>query len=61
MVQLLLEKDAELGSQNVTGWTPLSWAAMQGQDAVVLLQLKKAVDKCSSDQNPLLQAAEKRT
>ena len=37
VVKLLLEKGAELESKDRDGRTPLSWAAENGQEAVVKL------------------------
>jgi hypothetical protein len=45
IVQLLLEKGAELESKDSGGRTPLSWAARKGHEAVVRLLLKKLESK----------------
>ncbi|MEJ0004463.1 MAG: ankyrin repeat domain-containing protein [Pararobbsia sp.] len=57
MVQLLLDKDAEV---NKTGWTPLHYAASGGDDAIVKLLLDHAayIDAGSPNgSTPLMMAA----
>jgi len=60
VVELLLEKGADMKSKGRIGDTPLSWAAKNGHEAVVKLLLEKEVDVESKDgvgQTPLSQAA----
>jgi ankyrin repeat protein len=40
-VKLLLETGAELESKDIYGWTPLSYAASRGHEAVPKLLLEK--------------------
>jgi len=59
VVQLLLEKGADIESKDTDGQTPLSWAAQDGCEAVVQLLLEKGADIESKDtdgQTPLLWA-----
>ena len=61
VVELLLEKGADVDSKDDTGRTPLSWAAENGHEAVVKLLLEKGADVSSKDkygQTPLSWAAE---
>ncbi len=54
--------DADLGSKNNEGWTPLSWAAESGNEAVVKLLLEKGADLELKDEGgraPLSWAAER--
>ncbi|KAK4161596.1 hypothetical protein QBC43DRAFT_243126 [Cladorrhinum sp. PSN259] len=60
VVQLLLEKGADVKSKDSRGWTPLIWAAYQGHETVVQLLLKKGADVESKDRRgwtPLIWAA----
>jgi ankyrin repeat protein len=61
IVQLLLEKGADLESKSNNGRTPLSWAAEEGHEAIVQLLLKKGADlesKSNNGRTPLSWAAE---
>jgi ankyrin repeat protein len=57
-VKLLLEKGTELETKDKDyGWTPLSWAASNGREAVVKLLLEKGVvleTKDKDGRTPLL-------
>jgi ankyrin repeat protein len=44
VVELLLEKGADVESKDSDGLTPLSWAARGGHEAVVKLLLEKGAD-----------------
>jgi ankyrin repeat protein len=44
VVKLLLEKGAELETEDRHGWTPLSYAARNGHEAVVKLLLEKGAE-----------------
>jgi ankyrin repeat protein len=60
-VKLLLEKGAELETKDNVSRTPLSYAASNGQEAVVKLLLEKGAELETKDnvgQTPLLWAAE---
>ena len=62
VVQLLLEKGANLEFKDRDGRTPLSWAAQNGHEAVVQLLLENGADLDSKDcrgRMPLSLAAEK--
>ena len=61
VVQLLLEKGAEVETKDGKGQTPLFWAAENGHRAVVQLLLEKGAEVETRDQNgqtPLFWAAE---
>src|SRR5438045_2939678 len=63
MVELLVEKGAELDSKDIEyGLTPLSWAAAKGQEALVKLLVEKGAKLESKDtrygRTPLSLAAE---
>ena len=45
MVELLLEKGADVESKDTEGQTPLSWAAKNGHEAVVNVLLEKGAEK----------------
>ena len=49
MVELLLEKGADVKSKDSHGRTPLSWAAEYGHEAVVELLLEKGANVESKD------------
>jgi ankyrin repeat protein len=49
VVQLLVEKGAELESKDGYSQTPLSWAAKNGHEAVVLLLIEKGAELESKD------------
>jgi ankyrin repeat protein len=56
VVELLLEKGADMESEDGSGQTPLWWAAKYGHEAVVRLLLEKGADvdsKFRSCQTPL--------
>jgi hypothetical protein len=61
VVKLLLEKGAELETEDNIGQTPLSWAATEGREAVVKLLLEKGAELETKDkeysQTPLSWAA----
>jgi len=60
VVELLLEKGADLECRSNNGWTPLFWAAEKGHEVVVKLLLEKGADvECKSDngRTPLSSAA----
>jgi ankyrin repeat protein len=60
VVKLLLEKGAELDSEDRRGQTPLSLVAEKGHEAVVKLLLEKGAELDSKDvaaRTPLLWAA----
>ena len=62
MVQLLVEKGADVGSKDKDGRTPLSWAAENGHEAVVKLLVEKGANvdsKDNSGRTPLSLAAKK--
>src|SRR2546421_11900067 len=50
VVQLLLEKGADVESNDKNGWTPLHWAAVEGHEGVVKLLLEKGAGVDSEDQ-----------
>ncbi len=62
VVQLLLEKGADLEAKDKDGWTPLLWAAENGHNAVVQQLLEKGADLEAKDkefdQTPLLCAVQ---
>ena len=60
VLELLLEKDADVDAKDEYGQTPLLWAAWNGHEAVVKLLLEKGAEletEDSSGQTPLLWAA----
>ena len=60
VAKALLDKGADLESEDEIGWTPLSWVARNGHEAVVKLLLDKGADLESKDdigQTPLSWAA----
>lgn len=63
LVQLLLERGAEVNSRDQDGQTPLSWAAEKGRESVVQVLLENRAGINSKDNNygrtPLSWAAEK--
>jgi ankyrin repeat protein len=62
-VELLLEKGAEPDSKDEDGWTPLSWATLNGHEVVVELLLEKGAEPDSRDKwgrTPLSWATENR-
>ncbi|KAF7554286.1 hypothetical protein G7Z17_g3000 [Cylindrodendrum hubeiense] len=61
ILKLLIDKGADIESENESGRTPLSWAAENGHDGVVRLLLDEGVDIESEDEYsrmPLSWAAE---
>ena len=48
MVTLLLDKGADLESQDKKDWTPLRWAAREGHEAVVKLLLERGAVRIDS-------------
>jgi len=59
-LQLLLDRGAEVDAKDGGGWTPLSWAAMGGHEAVVQLLLNRGAEVNAKDKagsTPLSQAA----
>jgi ankyrin repeat protein len=63
VVELLLEKGADMEYKSNSGQTPLWWAAEKGHEAVVELLLEKGANVESKDilygRTPLLCAAER--
>ncbi len=62
IVQLLLDKGANIEAKDTDGWTPLMSAAVNGHEAVVQLLLGKGANIEAKDEDgwtPLLLAAEK--
>ena len=55
-MKLLLEQGAEVDAKDSSGWTPLSWAAEKGREAVVKLLLEQGAEADAKDtygQTPL--------
>lgn len=50
MVELLLERGADIEVKDQNGLTPLWWATVQGREAVVKLLLERGVDTEAKDQ-----------
>jgi ankyrin repeat protein len=44
VIKLLLEKDADLESKDISGWTQLSQVAINGHDAAIKLLLENGAD-----------------
>lgn len=44
VVKLLLDNGADINAENRVGWTPLLWAAAQGNSAMVELLCKAGAD-----------------
>ena len=62
IMQQLLDKGADVESKDSSGWTPLLWAAWNGNEEIIQLLLDKGADiesKDSSGLTPLSWAAEK--